>query len=400
MKRILVFLSIIITFLACNKKEQGTLIFNTKPAVKFIDLMNYLEKKSPTGFDVKNYSQKEKKEAYQKNLEDSLLKNKINSLLDLPTYSVLSEITTAFIDTSKVHGKEAYRIAFLNLPYRTISMTGGISESWLEFWKNKQNKKALKFIDDITRKSKTITRNTQDLAGKFLPTDLFDQRKIETIFCIDGNRGSFTTDAKIYMDLLDFNNFDIDQFTKVLAHEYHHVIYEKWLDQYNEIKSKTEKEKVIFNFQKGIIMEGLAQQINYKEYSEQIMKLYNNKVLLKELQNTWMNTFKKIVNSKNPSSTFESESDKMWENGMPLLKKYCNGKIEEETYAHRPSTLYYLGFHLYHTILKNGGEKKLKLAINHPELVLEIFNQSRNDNSVLPEFPQEIVKLWEENFKK
>jgi uncharacterized protein YjaZ len=255
------------------------------------------------------------------------------------------------------------------------------------------------FINDITSRSKTVTKNTVSFAREFLPADLNDNRIIETVFCIDGNRGSFTIDEKIYMDLLDFDNFNPERFTKILAHEYHHVIYEKWLDDYNPVGKTDEAKKAVFDFQKGIIMEGLAQQINYDDYNQQIKDLYNNKTLIKELQDNWINTFKKIISSNDALKTYESESDKMWRNSMPLLKKYCNEEIEEETYPHRPSTLYYLGYHLYHSILKNGGKKKLEYAITHPDQVLEIYNKTLNEESVMPEFPQDIVKLWKDSFK-
>ncbi len=399
MKRILIVIGILLIFLACNKKDQEILVFNTEPATRFIGLMNYLEKKSPSGFDNKGLSLKTREEEYQKNLKDTVLKNKIDSLLGLPAYSVLSEITTVFIDTNKIHGKEAYRLAFLNLPYNIVSMSGGLSESWVDFWKTGKSDNALKFINSIISQSGTVSKNTIKYAKEFLPSDLNDPRKIETVFCADGNRGSFTIDEKIYMDLLDFDNYNLDRFTKILAHEYHHVIYEKWLDDYNPTGRTDEAKKAVFDFQKGIIMEGLAQQINYDDYSQQIMDLYNNKDLIKKLQENWMNTFKKIIHSEDPLDTFETESDKMWGNSIPLLKKYSTGKIEEETYPHRPSTLYYLGYHLYHTILKNGGKKELEYAITHPDQVLEIYNKVRNKESVMPEFPQDIVKLWKDSFK-
>ena len=375
------------------------MIFNTKPAKEFIDLMNYLEKKSLSGFDNKDISPKTKQEAYQKNLKDTLLNNKICKLLGLPTYSVLEEITTVFIDTNKIHGKDAYSLAFLNLPYNVVSMSGGLSDSWVEFWKSKKNEKAKGFINDITSRSKIITEHILNFAGEYLPSDINDPRTIETVFCIDGNRGSFTIDEKIYMDLLDFDNFNPDRFTKILAHEYHHVIYEKWLDDYNPSRKSSKIKEVVFDFQKGIIMEGLAQQINSDDYSPQIMELYNNKDLIKELQDNWVRALKNIINSNNPFKTFEEEEGKMWDNSIPLLKKYSTGKIEEGTYSHRPSTIYYLGYHLYHSILKNGGKKNLDLAITHPDQVLEIYNKTRSKESIMPEFPQDILKLWEDNFK-
>jgi len=399
MKHLYILLGFLILFTGCKNNNNETLVFNTETATRFISLMDYLQNKSPKGFDNKQYTPKEKVEGYQNNLKDSILNDKIDSLLTLPTYSELAEITRAFKDTSTIQGKEAYRFAFMNLPYKTIPMSGGISESWINFWKEGGNKKAINFINTIKDHSFSVTENTIQLAEQFLPSDINNRSEVETVFCIDGNRGSFTVGEKIYMDLLDFKNFDLDRFTKILAHEFHHVIYETWLDQYNVIETLTEKEKVIFDFQKGIIMEGLAQQINYNDYNDQTKELYNKRLLLKELQNTWTNNFKAISVSKDPLNTYDTRSDKMWNQSSDLLKKYCKEKIEEETYPHRPTTVYYLGFHLYHSILKNGGKKQLDLVINHPDMLLETYNNTWKEGEVLQKFPEDIVKLWKANFK-
>ena len=158
------------------------------------------------------------------------------------------------------------------------------------------------------------------------------------------------------------------------------------------------KQKGIYNFQRGFILEGTAQQINFIDYNEQVKNLYNNKELLTELNKDFTENLIRISKSKTPIETSKESDSNMWRKSSALLEKYCTNDYEEYTISHRPTYKYYISYQLYKVIKKNEKKGEFKFVIEHPESLLEIYNNIRNEDNVIPKYPDEIVELWKSNF--
>lgn len=397
MTKYLSIILIVTLFFSCKKKNESVLVFNSEPAEKFIELIDYIEKNSNQKLISEKFPDQRVLSNYEKNKTDKLLNIKINNLLDLPTYQKLSEITKVNSESFEIKGKNAYKFAFLNLPFNRVQMSGDINSQWIDYWQKKNNLKSINFIEELKINSENIKNKLSKLCNNYYPTNLIKKDTIETVFCLDGNRGNFTSDNIIYMDLITFTDFNIDRFTKVLAHELHHVNYSNWLLDY--IKLNSDKQKAIFKLQRGIILEGIAVQITYEDYNYQVKGLYNNKELINELNKSFMEDLFRISESETPFETFEELNSKMWINSNLLLEKYCKDDLENETSSHRPTYLYYISYLLYDTIEKNGRNEEIKFVIEHPETLLEVYNNLWSENDLIPKYPIDIIEIWKNNFK-
>lgn len=392
MKKYISLILIITLILSCKKKNETILVFDSKPAEKFIEVIDYIEKSSSQKLIFKKFPEQLIASNFINNKTNKSLNTKINKLLELPAYSKLSEDATAYTDTSVIKGKEAYRLAFLNLPYKRTRMNGDRTYLWVDYWENNHNLKVSKFLNDINNNSENIKNKAIKLSNEYYASNIVKRDTIKTIFCIDGYRSSFTSENIIYMELIASSDFNIERFSKILSHELHHINYSNWLLTNYEFIS--EKQKGIFNFQKGFILEGIAQQINFIDYNKQVKDLYNNKELLTELNKDFIENLIKISKSKTPIETSKKSNTTMWENSSALLEKY---QIEDNE-EHRPTYKYYISYQLYEVIEKNGKKGEFKFVIEHPESLLEIYNKLTNENNIIPKYPNEIVELWKTNF--
>ena len=107
----------------------------------------------------------------------------------------------------------------------------------------------------------------------------------------------------------------------------------------------------------------------------------------------------RISESETPFETFEELNSKMWINSNLLLEKYCKDDLENETSSHRPTYLYYISYLLYDTIEKNGRNEEIKFVIEHPETLLEVYNNLWSENDLIPKYPIDIIEIWKNNFK-
>ena len=372
------------------------MVFDSEPAEKFIDVIDYIEKSSNQELINKKFSEELIASNYKNNKTDKSLNTKINYLLELPAYYKLSKDATAYTDTSVIKGIDAYKFAFLNLPYKRTRMNGGRASLWIDYWENNHNLKASKFLNDINEDSESIKNKAIILSNEYYPSDIVKKDTIKTIFCIDGYRSSFTSENIIYMELIASTDFNIERFTKILSHELHHINYSNWL--LNNYEFISEKQKGIYNFQRGFILEGIAQQINFIDYNEQVKKLYDNKELLIELNKDFAENIVRISKSKTPIETSKESNSNMWAKSSALLEKYCKENYEEHTISHRPTYKYYISYKLYEEIKKNGKKGEFKFVIENPESLLEVYNNLRNENNIIPKYPDEIVELWKTNF--
>ena len=255
---------------------------------------------------------------------------------------------------------------------------------------------AIFFLDSINNNQDYFNKTAIGLCKSFLPSVNFNT-DIVVIFCIDGNRGCFTINNTIVIDLLDFNTLDFNVFIKLLSHELHHVLYSKWLEENYNLNNATKNNtcKAVLQIQDRIIKEGIAQQINFSIYPAQIKKLYYNKKLINELFNYWMQYMNNIAENNSPLDYYRKWNQTMWDNSMHLLKKYC--VIKDELIPHRPTVDYYISYNLYKAIYNSNGIDGLKLVINNPELLLEEYNRIWNNELPVPTIPMDIVNLWKIN---
>ena len=397
MKKYIILTLITLLILSCEKKKESILVFDSEPAEKFIEIIDYIEKFSNQKLLFKKFSDQVITANYKKNSSDKYLNTKINNLLKLQAYSKLSESTIAYSDSSKIKAKDAYRFAFLNLPFYRTRMNGDMVSAWINYWENNYNLKASKFLNDLNENSEIIKNKAIRLSNKYYPSNIVKIDTIATIFCMDGNRSSFTSDNTIYMELVYSTDFNIERFTKILSHELHHINYSNWL--LNKIKITSEKQEGIFKLQRKIILEGIAQQINFIDYNQQAKKLYENRELISELNINFINNLISINKSKTPLNAFQESISNMWKISDSLLEKYCKEDYEEHTVSHRPTFLYYISYQLYNVIEKNGKDEEIRYVIEHPESLLEVYNSLRNENNIIPKYPDEIVQLWKTNFK-
>lgn len=394
MKNQLIFILIIFFFFSCNKITETTLILDSEPAEKFIDIIDYIEKTSSQKLILKERSKKEMITIFNRNKSDKTLNSKIENLLDLEAYIKLKQDAVAFIDTSEVKGEKAYKLAFFNLPSRT-RMRGDITVSWIDFWENNKNIKAAKFIKQLNKQKENIKNKAIRLSNKFYPSNIIKIDTIQTFFCLDGYRSSFTSNNVIYMDLITITDLNIERFTNILSHELHHINYSNWLSK--KIELSTDKQKAIFSLQRGFILEGIAQQINFNDYSQQVKNLYNNKELLIKLNEDFIESLIRINESKTPLDTYQEYNSNIWKKSFPLLEKYCTEEISDNTVQHRPTYKYYISYQLYKVIEKNGKNEEFEFVLEHPESLLEIYNNLKNDNNIIPKYSDQIVELWKNN---
>ncbi len=223
----------------------------------------------------------------------------------------------------------------------------------------------------------------------------------DVIFKLDNNKGSFTTDSQIFMEMIGFatDDFNIDRFTNVLTHELHHIYYGYWFANQLPSKNMSDKEEALFNYMRPLIFEGIADQFTYKDYSEEVKLLYNDRLLIEELFTSMTTSVRKIANSNESLKIYEEENNKIWDSRMFYLKKYLPDGYEESTFNYAPTLVYYLGYHLYNSILQKGGKARLDFVLENFDCLLEEYNKIYSTDLLIPKIPDDIVKLWKESFK-
>ncbi|HCT30431.1 MAG TPA: hypothetical protein DIW31_06800 [Bacteroidales bacterium] len=381
-----------------STNTYGIIDIDIKQTEKFYDLMNYLEKKSPTGFN--NLSTKPDKEKIESNFNDKVLINKIDSLTSLPIYRKFEKISISWVNKKRYSGKKSYKMAFMYLPFKQINMTAGMPEMWVRFWQNGLDKNVKPLLNYISSNREEFLRKVINKTNIYLPSEAADSTSKTNIFiCIDGNRGSFQWDNNIVMDLLYYNNFDTSAFTNTLCHELHHRYYVDWLNKNAPLKGITSKQRVLKAFQISLIEEGVAQQFNFVDKNEQSKTLYNNRQLIEELFNKLVALIREIETQKNIKKWYKTQSRQEFDYSMSLLKKYSPNGYDFRTIPNRPSITYYISYHLYNSIYESGGYDKLKYVIENPKELLNVYNSIYTPEFLIPKIPEDIVNIWRGNFR-
>jgi Putative zinc dependent peptidase (DUF5700) len=406
MKNIVIIIFLSIGILSCqqNRKknsETNPLLFNFEQSERFIDLMDYLEAKDSSGFAIEKLSDELISQNFQANSIDVVLNKKIDSLLSLSVYDDFSEITTSYVNDTTYEGREGYRMSFLFFPKTRINMSAGMSDIWATFWEKNNDAKVIQILNTIKREEKQITEKALSTSVELLPEGFNLPVVTEVIFCFDGNRGSFTNDSQIFMEMFDFpsDDFILERFINVLTHELHHIYYGNWFSNQLSTTNMSAKQEALFNYMEPIIFEGIAQQIDHNDKSDQAKYLFNHRPLIEDLFIEMTTSIRKIANSNEPLITFEEENGKIWDKRMDFLKKYLPEGYEDNTISNAPTIVYYIGYQLYNSILQKGGKKRLNFVIENYDCLLEEYNKIHSADLLIPKIPDDIVKLWKNSFK-
>jgi len=393
--RRLLYISITIAMLfACNKTHKLHFEIDKEPAEKFLDVMNYIQEKSPT--KEIPYSNSATFTTQENIEQDSILAKKIDNLLSLPTYKKLASAAVAYNCTSTIYGAEAYKLVLNKLPYNCIKMNNILSDQWVTYWNNGYNKATTKFLNQSNFKS-NLSETIEDKLTPFLPANI-NADTINITFCFDGSNGTTLTGNNITFDLIDYSNKK--EIESTLIKEIHQFLYSKWLNKNFKTSNSNYKREALRRFQNDLIIKGVPQVLTFNELNNQSKKLYNNPKLLEELFKNWMKTIREIYFSSQPIELQALQHENAATIvSFRLLRKYCTDKtIEDQTIYNRPIPENYIGYYIYNSILTNSGQRQLKRAIANPDKLIDIYNNSVSKNSILPKIPEDIKQIWEDNY--
>jgi len=381
-------------------KEEPRITINTEPAFNFCNIMNYLQGKSEKGFICKNDDKAFIKDNYFSNLNDKKLQGMIDSLLSLPVYNAISEVSKIYNKNGLFakKGKKTYIDAFNNLPFHCVPMNGGRPNSWVEYWNEGNHKKMHSIIEHIQKNEEQIIETAIARCKQFLPNNYKLSIGADIYIAFDGNRGSFQKNQMIVIDLMNKELLDTTLFHNVLTHELHHRLYSEWLNNnfFGKKKRRINKTQLL---QKSMILEGIAQQYTISNYNSQAIELLNNKELMKEIYDEWILITRKINSSSFPKIASAKVYKNQFHKEILWLNKFCTKPIEEETVKYRPSVIYYISYHLYNTIYTKTGLTGLSYVIENPDQLLKEYNRIHTEDMLIPIIPDDIIIQWSNNLK-
>ena len=390
--------------IGCKAQEnlEDKVSISVEPIKRFFHLMNYIESKSETEFNCKRGSKSEMKKVYKLNAKDLQLTSLIDSLLVSRAYSPpVSRYVKLFgySNLRKPKGREAYKTAFMLFPNYCVDMTAGMPSLWVNFWKSKDRFRVDTILKKIEANKNNLTKSIIQNCTTLLPKDVDLKLETEIYLTIDGNRSGFQTGNMIIMDMIwaKSSDYDFQKFKNTLTHELHHVYYEKWLNDAVSIKSLNNRKKLLLEMQINFIKEGTAQQFTYPNYPQPVQEMYYNRELINELFVEWILLIRKTKKAF-PKLNYALYSKNIYENATVRLRKYYPQKITSSAFSYRPTVLYYLSYHIYNTILEEGGKEKLLYVIENPNKLFAVYNKLHNETMLVPKIPDDVVELWTSNF--
>ena len=372
-----------------------TVNLNTEQPALLIELMHYI-KNTHGYYSIKVGNPLEISELITINQKDTTLNRMIDELLAHPVYKYLSGIMQATADGTVIKGNDAYRTAFVSLPWKEIDMSAGYISRLAEYFSRGGEDAAMEIVKNLGSNKLAAEDSVFRKVNDYLPAECRVNGSVTIYTVIDGNRGSFAEGNDIVMELSSYDRANPGLFLNTAAHEMHHVLYGNWLGMYYSDSGLTSAEKMIFDWQMRIIYEGSAQLVNCSTYSQEVKELYNNRSLIAELFEMWISRFTKLYSSDNAEAEY-SELRKYLYNTFAeeLLKKY-GGENYKELMSHRPTVDYYISYHIYNTIYSANGAEGLKHVLLHPEELLSSFNESFGGESILPRIPESTVTIWKD----
>jgi len=390
MKKALFFVSILLFCVCSNAQNAGKVTIHTKQLEMFNNLMNYSEEKAGGSLDCKRLKKSAMKAAYAKNINDSRLEALIDSLLNSPAYSPEIVKNDRTFRPKRARGIEAYRVGLTVLPDFCINMTAGMNHYWVEYWNSNYRHRADSALAKLKENESEIIQSIILRCKTLLPDDTDMRIEIDIYIIVDGNRGAFQTDNMIVLDAV--NTIDLPQFINLLTHEMHHAYYLNWFDK--RTSDNKHNKRYLFEYQRGFIFEGIAQLYGYDDYSPELKQMYSDKALITELFDEWISMMRKLDGAF-PKLKYSMYQMREYKNAAKRMDKYYPGKID--SYAGRPTAMYYLSYNIYNSIFERGGHVKLKYVIENPDKLLSVYNELNSESMFVPQIPDDVVALWQDN---
>ena len=125
--------------------------------------------------------------------------------------------------------------------------------------------------------------------------------------------------------------------------------------------------------------------------------MFANKELITELFNEWISMLRG-VKGDSPQTAWAIFQESFGDIAIERLKKYYPGSMDSLEYPNRPTALYYLSYNMYNSIFESGGNEKLKYVIENPDKLLWVYNELHTDSMLIPRIPNDVIKLWQDNF--
>lgn len=370
-----------------------TVNLDTEQPAMLIELMHHI-KSTHGSYSIKGVDTSEISGLILTNQNDTALNRMIDKLLIHPVYNYLSGIMKATVNGTVIKGNEAYRTAFLSLPWKEINMSSGYAGRITGYFGRGGEDAALEIIKYLSQNKPAAEDSIFRKVNEFLPAECRVNGSVTICAVIDGNRGSFVDGNDIVMELTSYNRANPGLFLNTAAHEMHHVLYGNWLGMYYSDSGLTAAEQMIFDWQMRLIYEGSAQLVNCGMYSQEVKELYNNRSLIAELFETWIDKFARLYSSDNAEAEYSDLQEYLYNTfAEELLKKYAGEKYKE-LMPHRPTADYYISYHIYNTVYQANGAEGLKYILLHPEELLNRYNESAGPEAIVPRIPEDVITIW------
>jgi len=325
-----------------------------------------------------------------KNNEDPEILEKLNALLESPTYKLYY---SQFRNVKPAN----HKMALLALPYAWVPSPGGVSRTLYEVCLNID--KLRPWVDEIIPRI-DLTRS-HNLALEWLPKKDYEIPPVH--FIIDGNGDAFARSGKVCFDLYGVLLRELPQETRyemlnsisatdaenVLGHELFHIYALPYLNAHDAPINKDWKTTTKDQLTKRIVTEGIAMQCNPLTGFKK--EIFEDSAVVKY----WIKQFNGIINSFNNDQITEDEFRKWFGETYFVVprnlltdyfsKDYQDKELEQkviENLIDRPSMVYTLGWWMVTNTLKseNGKEKVLGIVSDYKKIFDE-YNNSLPEKS-------------------
>jgi len=402
MKKQLLFVCLFL-FCAVGKAQ---ITIHTAQIEAFHSLMQYIEQKAGGTLSCECSEGVDLQAVFERNRKDSTLNTLIENLLNSSVFYSPNHIRNVRVrldhdDNAEAtaHGREAYKIALTILPDFCVFITGGISFNLVDFWNHEHRARVDKAIVELKANQKEIAENVKQSLKVLLPNDIDMDTKINIHIIVDGNRDSHVFDNNIMMEmvwqLLHTGFENLSQFINVLKHEMHHVFYIPWLAE-KTARDRNAGERFLFSYQRGFIIEGIAQRFNYDDKSPEVKQVFANRELIAELFDEWISLMRGMV-GESPQVAFQAYRESFETPARDRMRRFWSGNMDSIEWGYRPTVTYTLSFNVYNLIYESGGHEKLKFVIENPAKLLSVFNELHTECMIVPRVPDDIVMLWKNN---
>lgn len=325
-----------------------------------------------------------------KNNEDPEIIEKVNALLESPTYKL-------YYSQFRNVKPATHKMALLALPYAWLPTPGGVSRTLFEVCQNLEKLKP--WVDNIIPKI-NLTKS-HNLALEWLPKDKYEIPPV--YFIIDGNGDAFARNGKVCFDLYSIlirelphdkkydllETISMTDAENVLAHELFHIYARPYFtasDSPINLNWKTTwKERLT----KQMVNEGIAMQCN--PLSGFKKEIFEDSTVVKYWIGQFIGMMQAIENDKVTEDEFKDWfSETYFVVPRSLLSDYFSNDYQgeeleqkvRECMIDRPTMIYTIGWWMITNILKSeNGKAKVIGIVSDYKKVFEVYNNSLPANS-------------------